>query len=360
MTTSRTFSRTLALLLAGLGTACATQTSPKPAVSAVPPVSPTVVVSAAPAPLPPVPERRTPDAPFRQQAPGAGAEPTFSPPHWKRFKLKNGLDVFLVEFHDLPLIDFNLMVKTGGAANPADKAGLADLTARMLDEGTKTRGAIEIADQVAALGATLSTGGSWDASSVNLSTLSRNLDPALDIFADVVQHPAFDDKEFTRVRDNLLTAITRRKDSPPTVAGLALSHLLYGAKHPYAWPMTGTEASIKKLTPADLRAFYDAYYRPERATLVVTGDIAPDAIYRFIAARPNQPGTRIFRYPLRRPLFHRGDERFLPSLFGRVEIAEQTDQSRENTTRLSAKDCFDFLIATARVHIRWSRASDRT
>ena len=76
-------------------------------------------------------------------------------PHWTRFKLKNGLEVFLVEFHDLPLVDFSLIVKTGWAANPPDKAGLADLTARMLDEGTKTRGALEIADQVAGLGATL-------------------------------------------------------------------------------------------------------------------------------------------------------------------------------------------------------------
>ncbi len=277
MTTSRTLGL-LTAALAGWSAACATPASQKPAISAVPPVSPTVVVSAAPTPLPPVPERQTPDAPFRQQAPGAGAEPTFSPPHWKRFKLKNGLDVFLVEFHELPLIDFNLMVKTGGAANPADRAGLADLTARMLDEGTKTRGAIEIADQIAALGATLSTGGSWDASSVSLSTLSRNLDPALDVFSDVVQHPAFDDKEFTRVRDNLLTAITRRKDSPPTVAGLALSHLLYGAKHPYGWPMSGTEASIRKLTTAELRAFYDAYYHPNNAALIVAGDTTEAAL----------------------------------------------------------------------------------
>ncbi len=266
------------LLLAGLAGACATPAGPKPPVTAVPPISPTIVVSAAPAPSTPVPERQSPDAPFRQHAPAATAEPTFTPPHWKRFKLKNGLDVFLVEFHDLPLVDFNLMVKAGGAANPADKAGLADLTARMLDEGTKTRGAIEIADQIAALGATLSTGGSWDASNVSLSTLTRNLDPALQIFADVVQHPAFDDKEFARVRDNLLTAITRRKDSPPMVAGLALSHLLYGAKHPYGWPITGTEASIKKLTPADLRAFYGAYYHPNNAALIVAGDTTEAAL----------------------------------------------------------------------------------
>jgi zinc protease len=244
----------------------------------MPPVSPTIVVSAAPEPVPAVPERKTPDAAFRQQPPAAAAEPTFQPPHWKRFKLKNGLDVFLVEFHDLPLVDFNLMLKTGGAANPADRAGLADLTARMLDEGTKTRGALEIADQVAALGATLSTGDTWDASSVSLQTLSKNLDPALEIFADVIQHPAFDDKEFKRVQDNVLTAITRRKDSPPTVASLALSRLLYGAKHPYGWPMAGTEASIKKLGPADLRGFYDAYYHPNNAALIVAGDTTEAAL----------------------------------------------------------------------------------
>ncbi len=281
MTASRgraPLSLTAAIALALAGASCATPSGPKAATPGVPPVSPTVVVSAAPAPMPLVPARQTPDAPFRQQAPASGPEPTFHPPHWKRFKLKNGLDVFLVEFHDLPLIDLNLMIKTGGAANPADRAGLADLTARMLDEGTKTRDAIEIADQVAALGATLSTGDTWDASNVSLSTLSRNLDPALTIFADVVQHPAFDTKEFARVRDNLLTAIARRKDSPPTVAGLALSHLIYGGKHPYGWPMTGTEASIKKLTPADLRGFYDANYRPNNAALIVAGDTTEAAL----------------------------------------------------------------------------------
>ncbi|HXN30861.1 MAG TPA: pitrilysin family protein, partial [Polyangiaceae bacterium] len=237
--------------------------APAPVEVATAPVGPAAAAAA---------DRETPDAPFRQQAPTAGPEPAFAPPHWKRFKLKNGLDVFLVEFHDLPLIDFNLMIKTGGAANPPDRAGLADLAANMLDEGTKTRSALQIADQIASLGATLSTGGTWDASNVSLSTLTKNLDAALAIFADVVQNPALDPNEFARVRDNLLTAIARRKDSPPTVATLALSRVLYGPKHPYGWPMSGTEGAIKKLTPADLRAFYDANYRPNNAALIVAGD----------------------------------------------------------------------------------------
>src|SRR6185503_11555818 len=134
------------------------------------------------------------------------------------------------------------------------------------------------ADQAASLGATLSTGSTWDSSNVSLSTLSRNLDAALALFSDVVVNPGFDPKEFERVRDNLLTAITRRKDSPPTVANLAFTRLLYGQKHPYGWPMAGVEASIKKLTPADLRAFYDKYYRPNNAALLVAGDTTEKAL----------------------------------------------------------------------------------
>jgi zinc protease len=260
-----------ATALACAGLACAAP-APRPAVT---PAAAAAAPRPAPPPAaaPPAAARLTPDAPFRQQAPGPGPEQPYHPPRWSRFKLKNGLEVYLVEAHDLPLVDFDLVVKTGSAANPPDKAGLADLTAHMMAEGTKTRGALEIADQVAALGATLGTASNWEATTVTLSTLTKNLDPALAILADVVQNPAFDPKEFARVRDNLLTAIARRKDSPPIIAGTTLAHLLYGPKHPYGWPTVGTEASVKRITPADLRAFYAASVHPNNAALIVAGDV---------------------------------------------------------------------------------------
>jgi zinc protease len=251
--------------------------APPPVTAAPAPARPAAPSVAAAAPSGP-PPRATPDAPFRQEAPVPGPEPSFKVPAFKRFRLNNGLEVVLAEFHDLPLVDFNLIVKSGGGANPAELAGLADMTARMLDEGTKNRTALQIADEVAFLGATLSSGSTWDASTLSLSTLAKNLDPALAIFADVALHPAFDDKEFARVRDNLLTAITRRKDSPPTVASLALARLLYGGKHPYGWPMTGVEASVKRLTPAELRKFYEANWRPNNAVLIVAGDTSEPAL----------------------------------------------------------------------------------
>jgi zinc protease len=243
-----------------------------PPAAAAAPASTFVPVPASEAPTSLVPPRRTPDAAFRQAPPAPAAEPTFTVPLFKRFKLKNGLPVVLAEFHDLPLVDFNLIIKSGGASNTPDLAGLAEMTRRMLDEGSKTRSAPEIADQMALLGAALGGGSNWDSSNASLSVLTKNLDPALAIFADVVVTPRFDAKEFARVQDNTLTAITRRKDSPPTVANLAFARLLYGQKHPYGWPMTGVETSIKKMTPADLRRTYDATWRPNNAVLIVAGD----------------------------------------------------------------------------------------
>jgi predicted Zn-dependent peptidase len=295
-----------AALVAAAG--CASSKPPAPATPApaaaapAPAAAAPVAVAATPPPPAPAP-RLTPDAPFRAAAPEAGPEPAFKVPAWKRFKLKNGLSVVLAEFHDLPLVDLNMVVKAGGGANPTDMAGLADMTARMLTEGTKTRTAPVIADETAQLGATLNAGSSWDASTVSLSTLTKNLDPALAVFADVVQNPSFDPKEFARVRDNLLAAIRRRKDSPPTVASLALARLLYGQKHPYGWPMTGAEASIAKLGPAELRKFYDANFRPNNAVLIVAGDtteaeLRPKLEAAFKGWKPHAVSTRKLPAPV--------------------------------------------------------------
>ncbi|HEY2730804.1 MAG TPA: pitrilysin family protein [Polyangia bacterium] len=289
-------SRACALAGAFLVSSCASA-PPPPLPGPVPSAPVAAAAPSAPAAAPAPSPGGTPDAPFRAAPPPGGPEPTFEVPAFKRFKLKNGLEVVLAEFHDLPLVDFNLVVKSGGAANPAELSGLADMTRRMLDEGTKTRSAPQIADQLATLGAVLGGGSGWDSSNASLSVLTKNVDAALGVFADIVTAPAFDQKEFTRVRDNTLTGISRRKDSPPTVAGLAFARVLYGAKHPYGWPMTGVEASLKKMTPADLRKFYEANWRPNNAVLIVAGDLTEAALRpkldaAFKAWRPGKSSAR--------------------------------------------------------------------
>jgi zinc protease len=256
--------------------------APPPPAAPPPVAAPPLIEAPPPAPTPP--PRETPDAPFRAQPPAPAAEPTFAVPPFERFKLKNGLEVFVVQFHELPLVELNLVIKSGGGANGAATAGLADLTRRMLDEGTKTRSAPQIADELASLGTAMGGGTGWDASSATLSVLTKNLAPALDVFADVVVAPAFAPAELARVRDITLSAISRRKDSGPTIASLVLARLLYGQKHPYGWPQAGVEASLKKLTPKEVRAYYEARWRPDNAALIVAGDVTEASLRPLLEA----------------------------------------------------------------------------
>lgn len=269
----------LALLATAAG--CAAHNEP-PRVATAPPVITAAALPTPPAETPNAPkpriaeeavERQTPDADFRETRPAAGPERPFKVPKLVRLRFGNGLRVILVESHKLPLLTVDLVVRTGSAANPADKAGLAELVANMLDEGTKTRTAPQISREVEQLGARLATFATWDASTVTLSCLTETADKALPVWADVAQHPSFADAELDRVRANLLASLERRKDSPPAVAGVTFARVLFGENHPYGWPGTGMEASLKRITARDLRTFFEAQYRPNNAVLVVAGDM---------------------------------------------------------------------------------------
>ena len=252
-------------------TAAATPARPAPT---APPATP-----ATPAARPqPVAARTTPDAAFRAALPQPGVKHAFKVPTGKRLRLKNGLPVILAESHKLPLVTVDLVVKTGSSANAKDKPGLASLAANMLDEGTKKRTATQIASEVAQLGASLVTYASWDASAVSLATMTENLERALPVWADVLLNPAFAEDELGRVVDNLASSLAQRKDSPPMVASQVFSRALWGDEHPFGWPDTGTEASLRKLARADVKRFYDTFYAPNNAVLVVSGDITEKAL----------------------------------------------------------------------------------
>ncbi len=121
-------------------------------------------------------------------------------PQVQRHRLTNGLEVVLVEHHELPVVTMNLIVRAGSAADPLNRAGLASLTADLLDEGTKKRNALEISNELTDIGARLGTSADWDSNSANITTLTRHLDSALDIYADVLTNPAFLEDELKRMR----------------------------------------------------------------------------------------------------------------------------------------------------------------
>jgi zinc protease len=220
----------------------------------------------------------------RSKAPPLGPPPKVSLPPIVTRELPNGLKLMIVEQHELPLADFVLVAGGGGTMDPASKGGVANLTSSMLTEGTASRTALEIADQIAYLGIGLNAGSSWDAATVNLHTPTAQLDSALALLSDVVLHPAFRTEDFERVRKNRLTSLVQLKDRPTAIADQAYAAILYGGQHPYGHNLLGTEASITGMSTADLQSFYKSNFVPNNSTLIIVGDVTPAQIEKKIAA----------------------------------------------------------------------------
>ena len=214
----------------------------------------------------------------RTKPPELGPPPTVSLPPIVTRQLPNGLKLLIVEQHELPLADFVLLVGSGATADPTGKMGVANLTAAMLREGTTTRKSLDIADQAAFLGVSLSPTSSWESSTLSLHTPTAQLDSALALFADVALHPSFPANEFERLRKNRLTELLQIRDQGPAIANLVFPAIVYGSTHPYGLASIGTEGSVKSLTTADLQSYYQANFKPNNATLIIVGDVNPDQI----------------------------------------------------------------------------------
>ena len=211
----------------------------------------------------------------RTEEPAPLPEPGFSPPEVRQAELSNGARLFVVEDHSLPLLQVNLVFRNGWAADPAGRPGAAALTADLLDEGTGSRTAMEIAEEARALGAYLSTDSSFDSSDVNLNVLKNRLDRGLGLMADIVLNPVFPAQELERKKKLYLGRIQQEARQPFTTALKLFFRRLYGEGHPYAQPYTGsgTAASIRAITRGDLQRFYRSFYSPDQAAFVVVGDI---------------------------------------------------------------------------------------
>ena len=209
----------------------------------------------------------------RTAMPDAAPSPTFSPPVPTRTTLSNGMKVVLIEKPGLPIVAQGLLLRAGGITDPADKPGLASLTASMLAEGTATRTSEQISDEMEFLGAQLRASASREFATISAETLTSHWQHALEILADVAQNPTFPDDEFDRVRNERLTDLSRIADSPQAIAGRASQALLFGEGTRYGHPLSGTDAAVKSFTRDDLASHHAAQYAPEGATLILVGDI---------------------------------------------------------------------------------------
>ena len=189
--------------------------------------------------------------------------------------LSNGMKVVLATRPTVPVVEMSLMLNAGYAADQFGKPGTADLAMAMLDEGTSSRNALQISDELERLGAELGAGSNLDMSSVGMSALKANLDRSLDLYADVILNPSFPGKEFDRLKKQQLAGIQREKTQPRTMGIRVLPKLMYGEGHAYAQPLTGsgTEESVQSMTVDELSAFHAKWFKPNNATLVVVGDV---------------------------------------------------------------------------------------
>ena len=250
------------------------------------------------------------DGPDRSKPPVLAPPASLKLPTIAKRSLTNGLAVWVAESHEVPIVQLSLVVRAGGDDDPQGKFGTASLTAAMLDEGAGQRSALEIADAIEFLGASLTTASSYDASAVRLNVPVQRLDEALPLLADVAQRPTFPEKEVERLRQERLTSLLQARDDASSIAAMAFARIVFGPDHRYGTGLIGTETSLKTLTPGDLRTFHAAYYQPANATLMVVGDTTPDMVMAqlekaFGTWRPSTPAGRDQAVPMAPPLRQR-------------------------------------------------------
>jgi len=216
----------------------------------------------------------------RTERPGPGPEPELKLPDFEKFTLGNGLQVLHVKQSELPLIQMNLYINGGWAADPREKPGLASLMSDLQDEGTQNRSALELSEALKSIGTNLGTSSSFDRCSITLNTLRKHLTKSMELFSDVLLNPTFPQEELERKKKEYLARILQERRQPFLNAIKAVFRLIYGEDHPYGQPYTGTgtEESIAAIQRSDLVRYYKEYFHPNNATLVVVGDIERDEL----------------------------------------------------------------------------------
>ena len=212
----------------------------------------------------------------RKNLPPLGAAPSVKFPDVQEFTLANGLKVMLAPRSSVPVVNMQLMLDAGYAADQFGKPGQSKMAIDMLREGTKTRNSLQISEDLSNLGASLYNYATLDNSIVGMNALKSNFDKSLDIFSDVILNPVFPEKDFDRVKKEQLLDIKQEQANPVAMGLRILPKLLFGEGHAYSNPFTGTgtEASVNSITRDELVKYHQSWFAPNHATLLVVGDIS--------------------------------------------------------------------------------------
>jgi zinc protease len=225
----------------------------------------------------------------RNVAPEPGAPRPYHFPRVARRTLANGLRLLVDENHNAPLVSMRTLIRSGADYDTPELAGLASLTAELLDEGAGTRDAVRLAEDLGLLGASLGSGADWDASYISVNSLSRTFSEAFAIFADVNRRPLLPQSSLERVQSERLMELLQQRDEPAAIAGKRFSNLIYG-QGTYGNTVIGNPESVARITVDDVREFYNTHWVPNHATIVIAGDVdantALDTAARFFSDWP--------------------------------------------------------------------------
>ncbi|RZJ30763.1 MAG: insulinase family protein, partial [Brevundimonas sp.] len=211
----------------------------------------------------------------REPMPEIGQVPDLSFPAVQRAALSNGIRVVYAQVDTVPVTRVAVEFDAGYAADRADRLGAQAMMLDLLDEGTTTRDANQLAEEKERLGASINVGASMDRTSADLSTVTANLAPGLTLLSDVVRNPAFAPEQIERIRASRLSGLASERTNPGAIASRALPPLIYGEGSPYGRSFTGTgdAATLTALSRADLVATHDAWVRPDNATVFIVSDL---------------------------------------------------------------------------------------
>jgi zinc protease len=230
----------------------------------------------------------------------AGPPPTLRVPAWSRSTLANGAELIVSEKHELPLVSFTLTISGGfNQADPAGRRGLADMTAAMMSEGTKTKDGEAFANALLLLGTAINVRIAGESGAISFECIASKLPATLDLLADMLVNPSFPADALERLRAQRLVALVQARDQTSAIAARIFPRLLYGDAHPYGQNVT--EESIKAITRDDVVAFHRAYFRPGVALVTVVGDVdaaaAKATIEKALAAWSKGGEKPAFQYP---------------------------------------------------------------
>lgn len=225
-------------------------------------------------------KRATGDTFDRSKRPGLGENPVVKVPEFWDAKFDNGMKVIGTKSDEIPSVTFQLTINGGHKLDVYDKekAGLAALTASMMNESTKNYTAEAIQEELRKLGSRISVNGGRGQTTMFVSSLKKNLKETVALAEEILMHPKFEQESFDRLKKQQLEGVKSSKKDPSSIANAAYSRLLYGKDHIYGISTSGDEQSIEKITLEDVKAFYQKYYSPSVSELVVVGDVTQEEV----------------------------------------------------------------------------------